>query len=46
MKIELKIIDLLARNIDKKFTINEIAKETNEYYSFVHKTINKLNKDK
>jgi len=46
MKIELKIIDFLARNIDKKFTMNEIAKQVNEYYSFVHRTINKLNKDK
>ena len=45
MKIELKIIDLLAKDISKKFTINEIAKATKEYYSFVHKTIGKLTKD-
>lgn len=45
MKLELRIIDLLARNIDKKFTINEIAKATKGYYSFVHTTVNKLAKD-
>ncbi len=45
MRIELKIIDLLARNIDKKFTINEISLAAKEYYSFVHRTINKLTKD-
>ena len=42
MKIELKIVDFLARNIDEKFTINKIAKSVKEYYSFVHRTINKL----
>jgi hypothetical protein len=26
MKLELKIIDLLAKNVERKFTINEIAK--------------------
>ncbi len=45
MKIELKIVDFLARNIDKEFTMNEIAKATKEYYSFVHRMINKLTKD-
>ncbi len=45
MKLELKIVDLLARDIEKKFTINEIAKALEEYYSFVHRTVNKLNKD-
>ena len=42
MKIELKIVDLLARNAEKKFTINEAAKAIKGYYSFVYKTINKL----
>lgn len=42
MKLELKIIDLLARNMERKFTINEIAKSLEEYYSFVHRTVNKL----
>ena len=45
MKIELKIIDLLAKNTERKFTINEIAKAIEEYYSFVHRTVNKLIKD-
>ena len=45
MKLELKIIDLLARNTERKFTINEIAKFLEEYYSFVHRTVNKLIKD-
>ncbi|MFH1072063.1 MAG: nucleotidyltransferase domain-containing protein [Nanoarchaeota archaeon] len=45
MKIELKIVDLLARNPDKRFTINEISKFTEEYYSFVHRTVSRLTKD-
>jgi len=45
MKIELKIVDFLARNIDKKFTINELSKAIKEYYSFVHRTVSKLVKD-
>lgn len=45
MKIELTIVDFLARNIDKKFTINELSKAIKEYYSFVHRTVSKLVKD-
>ena len=45
MRLELKIVDLLARNTGKKFTINEIAKALKKYYSFVHKIVNKLIKD-
>ena len=45
MKLELKIVDLLARNTERKFTINEIAKFLEEYYSFVHRIVNKLIKD-
>ncbi len=45
MKLELKIVDLLARSREKKFTINEIAKSLQEYYSFVHRTVHKLIKD-
>ena len=45
MKLELKIVDLLARNTERKLTINEIAKSLEEYYSFVHRTVNKLIKD-
>ena len=45
MKLELKIVDLLARNTERKFTINEIANSLKEYYSFVHRTVNNLVKD-
>ncbi|MFH1369785.1 MAG: nucleotidyltransferase domain-containing protein [Planctomycetota bacterium] len=45
MKLELKIVDLLAKDLEKKFTINEIAKNLGEFYSFVHRTVNKLTKD-
>lgn len=45
MKLELKIVDLLARNIEKKLTINEIAKLLKEYYSFVHRTVFRLTQD-
>lgn len=45
MKLELKIVDLLSRNRERKFTINEIAKSLKEYYSFVHRTVNRLIKD-
>ena len=42
MKLELKIIDLLARNRERKFTIREIALSLKEYYSFVHRIVNAL----
>jgi predicted nucleotidyltransferase len=45
MKLELKIIDLLAKNVERKFTINEIAKNLGEFYSFVHRIVNRLAKD-
>ncbi len=45
MKIELKIIDFLIGNADKNFTINEIAKNLNEFYSFVHRIINRLTEE-
>jgi len=45
MKLELKIVDLLARNMERRFTINEVAKSLNEYYSFVHRTVNRLSRD-
>jgi len=45
MKLELKIIDLLAKNTEKEFSINEIAKNLEEFYSFVHRTVNRLTKD-
>jgi len=45
-RLELKIIDLMGRNQEKRFTINEIAKVLSESYSFVNKVINRLIKDK
>jgi len=42
MKLELKVVDLLARNKGQKFTINEIARILKSHYSFLHRTINKL----
>lgn len=45
MKIELRIVDLLARNQEKRFTINEIAKELKQYYSFVNKVVMRLGKE-
>ncbi|MBI2675716.1 MAG: nucleotidyltransferase domain-containing protein [Candidatus Aenigmarchaeota archaeon] len=45
MDLELRIVDLLARNPGRKFTINEIARELEEYYSFVHRTAGRLAKD-
>lgn len=42
MRLELQIIDFLARNPEKRFTINEIAKELNRYYSFVNKVVKRL----
>lgn len=46
IRLELKIVDLLARNPEEKYSINEIAKILSEHYSFVHKITNKLIKDK
>ena len=46
MRLELKIIDLMSKNLEKSFTINEIAKTLNKAYSFVNRTVNMLIKDK
>jgi len=46
MRLELKIIDLMSKNLEKSFTINEIAKTLNEAYSFVNRIVNRLIKDK
>lgn len=43
MELALKIVNLLAKG--GKHTINEIAKKLQEYYSFVHRVVNKLVKD-
>ena len=42
MNLELKIVGLLMRNKGKRFTINEIALNLGEFYSFVHRIVNKL----
>lgn len=45
MDLELKIVDLLARNPEKGFTINGIAKELQQFYSFVNRVVNRLAKE-
>jgi len=45
MKLELKIVDLLNRNKEKEFTINEVAKSLDQHYSFVHRIIERLSED-
>ena len=45
MKLELKIVDLLLRNKEKDFTIHEISNALKQYYSLVHRTVEKLSKD-
>ncbi|MCG2724387.1 nucleotidyltransferase domain-containing protein [archaeon] len=42
MKLELRIIDLLARNTEKSITINEIARSLDEHYSLVYRVVDKL----
>ncbi len=42
MRLQLKIIGLLTNNLEKRFTINQIAKNLNESYSFVNRTITKM----
>ncbi len=42
MKLELKIIDLLSRNPEKGFTINGIAKELKQFYSFVNRVVGRM----
>lgn len=42
MKLELRIVDFLARNLERSFTINEIAKALVRYYSFVNRVIGRL----
>jgi predicted nucleotidyltransferase len=45
MRLELEVVDLLAGNAGKRFTINEIAKELDGHYSLVHRTVNRLAAD-
>ena len=42
MKLELKIVDLLARNAERKYTINGIARALKGHYSLVHRTVKKM----
>lgn len=42
IKLELRIVDFLAKNLEKSFTINEIAKALGQYYSFVNRVIGRL----
>lgn len=45
MTLELKVVGLLARDIEKRFTINEIAGALGQHYSFVHRVVNRLSED-
>ena len=45
MRLELRIVSLLARHLEERLTINGIAKSLDEHYSFVHRTVNKLIED-
>lgn len=42
MNLELRIVDLLARNAGKKYTINGISRSLEGHYSLVHRTVNRL----
>lgn len=42
MQLELRIVGLLFENVQKQFTINEIAHTLDEYYSFVHRIVGRL----
>ncbi|MEK6952986.1 MAG: nucleotidyltransferase domain-containing protein [Nanoarchaeota archaeon] len=46
MRLELKIVDLLSKNKEKEFSINEIAQALKESYSFVNRITSKLIVDK
>src|SRR3989338_1366326 len=43
MKLELRMVDLLAKG--GEFTINELARNLDEYYSLVHRIVNRLTED-
>lgn len=46
MRLELNIINLLEKNREKEFTINEIARRLDEHYSLVNRVISRLVKEK
>lgn len=45
MRIEQKIVDFLVKMPEKEFTINGLAKELHESYSFLNRKINQLAKE-
>ena len=45
MRLQLKTIELLTNNPEKRFTMNQIAKQLNESYSFVNRTLTKMIRD-
>lgn len=45
MRLELNIINLLEKNMEKEFTINEIANRLDEHYSLVNRVISRLMKE-
>ncbi|MDI6738087.1 MAG: nucleotidyltransferase domain-containing protein [Nanoarchaeota archaeon] len=45
MRLELNIINLLGKNTEKEFTINEIANRLNEHYSLVNRVAGRLIKE-
>lgn len=42
MKLELKIVGLLAGDVKMGYTINGISKELGDFYSQVHRTVNRM----
>ena len=46
MRLELRIVNLLGKNQDRSFTMNEIAQKLNEAYSYVHRVTTMLIKDR
>ena len=45
MRLELNIINLLEKNSEQEFTINEIANRLDEHYSLVNRVISRLMKE-
>ncbi len=45
MKLELRIVDLLVKSRGKQLSINYIAKNLDEFYSHVYRTVEKLAKE-
>lgn len=45
IELKLKIVDLLARNNQKKFTINQISRQLAKPYSLVNRAVHSLTKE-